>query len=297
MTRLATSFNTRNIRKIEAPIGGQMDYDRLRQVVPSLYAEGAHESRSNRYAYVPTIDIMRGLWKDGWAPTLACEARSRDVTKRGFTKHMVRFARRDGLVGSASIGARSELIMINSHDGATSYQMLAGLFRFVCCNGMVAGDIAGEVRVQHKGDILGQVIEGSYTVAKDFRQVESRAEDFRRITLNRDEQLVLAEAAHEARYGEDDGTGLARAIRPQQLLLARRSADTGNDLWSTFNRVQENVIRGGLSGVAQGSNGRLRRTSSRPVAGIDQDVKLNRILWKVAESMAAIKTGSTAIAA
>lgn len=293
----ASRFNPRAIRKLEAPVGGQIDYDRLRTVVPSLYAEAAHESRSDRYAYVPTIDIMRGLWKEGWAPTMACEAKSRDVTKRGFTKHMVRFGRRDALAGNGAIGARAELIMINSHDGATSYQMLAGLFCFVCCNGMVAGDQFGEVRVQHKGRILDHVIEGSYTVARDFRRVEGRAEEFRAITLNRDEQVILAEAAHEARFGEDEGSGLARAIRPQQLLAARRSADMGNDLWSTLNRVQENVVRGGLTGVAPGSNGRLRQTSSRPVQGIDQDVRLNRILWGVAEKMAEIKTGRPAVAA
>jgi hypothetical protein len=29
-----------------------------------------------------------------------------------------------------------EIIQLNSHDGSSSYQMLPGLFRSVCCNGL-----------------------------------------------------------------------------------------------------------------------------------------------------------------
>lgn len=44
---------------------------------------------------------------------------------------------------------------------------------------------------------------------------------------------------------------------------------------------QENLLKGGLSGrTAQG-----KRTQTRPVNGIDGDVKLNRALWVMAENM------------
>jgi len=54
--------------------------------------------------------------------------------------------------------------------------------------------------------------------------------------------------------------------------------------------VQENVIKGGLHGVQRDGNGRrLRAVSTRQVKGIDQDVKLNRALWQLAERMAELK--------
>ncbi len=53
-----------------------------------------------------------------------------------------------------------EIILLNSHDGSSSYQMIPGIFRFVCTNGTVCGNNFGEIRVPHKGDIVGQVIEG-----------------------------------------------------------------------------------------------------------------------------------------
>src|SRR3546814_6865351 len=54
----------------------------------------------------------------------------------------------------------NEIILLNSHDGTSSYQMLAGMFRFVCQNGLVCGDTVADVRVPHKGDVAGHVIEG-----------------------------------------------------------------------------------------------------------------------------------------
>src|SRR5690606_41616733 len=63
----------------------------------------------------------------------------------------------------------------NSHDGTSSYQMLAGMFRFVCSNGLVCGDTVADVRVPHKGDVAGSVIEGAYEVLQGFERVkESR---------------------------------------------------------------------------------------------------------------------------
>ncbi|HBE2376383.1 TPA: DUF932 domain-containing protein, partial [Escherichia coli] len=33
----------------------------------------------------------------------------------------------------------------------TTYQMIPGIFRFVCTNGLVRGNNFGEIRVPHKG--------------------------------------------------------------------------------------------------------------------------------------------------
>lgn len=51
-------------------------------------------------------------------------------------------------------------------------QMLAGVFRFVCANGMVCGDVQGDIRVRHSGEILDNVIEGAFTVLKGFDAVD-----------------------------------------------------------------------------------------------------------------------------
>ncbi|MGB8928316.1 MAG: DUF932 domain-containing protein [Pantoea agglomerans] len=52
--------------------------------------------------------------------------------------------------------------------------MIPGQFRFVCANDMLCGETFGEIRVLHKGDVVGQVIEGAYEVVKRFKAIEYR---------------------------------------------------------------------------------------------------------------------------
>lgn len=73
------------------------------------------------------------------------------------------------------------------------------------------------------------------------------------------------------------------------MLAPRRHADAGNDLWRTFNRVQENAIRGGMSAWDRDAAGHRRRTTTRDVNGIDADVRINKALWMLGERMAQIK--------
>lgn len=108
---------------------------------------------------------------------------------------------------------------------------------------------------------------------------------WKEIQLSAPEQSVLAESAHILRFADSDGK-VETPIQPSQLLRPRRYDDNKADLWSTFNRVQENVIKGGLSAYKPGTT---QRTSTRAVKGIDQDVRLNRALWMLSERMAEIR--------
>jgi hypothetical protein len=70
--------------------------DQLRRFVPSVYAEAAHESRSERYTYIPTAAILAGLRKEGFEPVSARQSRTRDASRYDFTKHMIRMRHRAG---------------------------------------------------------------------------------------------------------------------------------------------------------------------------------------------------------
>ena len=137
--------------------------------------------------------------------------------------------------------------------------------------------------------MVGQVIEGSLAIANQSEKALGQVESWQHLQLTSGDESAFAEAAHTLRFGDSEGE-TRTPITAAQLLHLRRTADGGNDLWRTFNRVQENVIRGGLSAVARDENGRrLRRVSTREVKGIDQDVKLNRAQWQLAERMAEVK--------
>lgn len=84
---LATRFarNTRVVRS-ETPLAE----DQMRHAAPSIFATGKHASRSARYTYIPTIDVLRGLRREGFEPFMVAQSQSRIEGKAEFTKHMIR---------------------------------------------------------------------------------------------------------------------------------------------------------------------------------------------------------------
>lgn len=252
--------------------------DQIRAVAPSIFATEKHESRSDRYAYVPTSDVLQGLRRQGFQPFMVAQTRVRDEGKREHAKHMLRLRHADQL----NAGQANEIIFLNSHDGSSAVQLLAGVFRFVCSNGLVCGDLHSDVRVRHSGRAVDDVIEGAFRVLEDFEQIGEKREGMQAVTLNAGEQAAFARAALALKYDTD----IAPApVTEAQLLTARRPEDKGNDLWRTFNRLQENAVKGGLDGRSK--TGKRMRT--RAVEGIDSNVKLNRVLWTLAEEMQRLK--------
>ncbi len=253
--------------------------DQIHRVAPSIFADAPHESRSQRYAYIPTAAVLAELRKEGFQPFMVCQTRVRDEGKREHTKHMLRLRHASQINGAEA----NEIVLLNSHDGTSSYQMLAGMFRFVCSNGLVCGDTVADVRVPHKGDVSGHVIEGAYEVLRGFERVKENRDAMRAITLHDSEAEVFARSALALKYDPTDNK--PAPITESQILMPRRFDDRRPDLWSVFNRTQENLTKGGLHG--RSANGRRQQT--RPVQGIDSDVRLNRALWMLADGLRQLK--------
>jgi hypothetical protein len=267
--------------------------DELRRLAPSIFAQDRHESRSERYTYIPTAEVVAGMRDNGFLPVAAKQGRSRVPGKADFTKHMIRFSPAGETVVARKIGGiYPEVAVVNSHDGTSTYQVMAGLLRLVCLNGMLVSDRElANVKIPHKGDVIGQVIEGSFTVIGESRKAIEAADYWSRITLTSDEQRVMAEAAHVIRFADADGC-VETPIRPNQLLQVRRREDDGASLWAVQNRIQENAIRGGLSAMGRDANNRPRLTTTREIRNIDADVKINRALWLLTERMAELKAAA-----
>ena len=263
----------------------------LYKLAPSVFATTAHESRSERFAPIPTIEIVRGLEKEGFGVVGAKQSLTRVEGKAPFTKHLLRIRKLDA-DSSYSVGDTvAEMLLKNANDGTSVYDLFAGLFRIACLNSMVSqvGTI-DSVKVRHTGDVMNKVIDGTFTVVENAKLALAAPAQWSQIKLDRDESLALAEAAREIRFGDAEGN-VDSPIQAVQLLTARRTEDSDRtNLWTNFNVIQENVIRGGLRGTRiDTETNRRRRMSTRAVAGIDQDIKLNRALWTLASKMAELK--------
>ncbi|HFU3368790.1 TPA: DUF932 domain-containing protein [Escherichia coli] len=268
MMRLVSRFGRINQIRRNRPL----TREELKQVVPSVFGENKHASRSEKYTYIPTITLLENLQREGFQPFFACQSRARDPGKREHTKHLLRLRRAGQITGQHV----PEIIILNSHDGASSFQLLPGIFRSVCTNSLVCGQSFGEIRVPHRGNVVEKVIKGAYEVLGVFDKVEEKREAMQSLLLSPPAQHALANAALQYRFGEGHQPVLAT-----QILTPRRSEDRKNDLWTTYQRLQENLLKGDLPGrTAKG-----KRSHTRAVNGIDSDIRLNRALWVMAENM------------
>ncbi|HUD46523.1 MAG TPA: DUF932 domain-containing protein [Candidatus Baltobacteraceae bacterium] len=271
-------FTTRSTKFIDR---SELNDDQIRAVAPSVFAASPLPDVSERYAFVPTTQIVSRLRQSGWSPVQAHEQIVRLDGRRGFQKHLLRYQRRD--VQAVAGEYSPELVLINSHDRSSAYQLHAGLFRFVCGNGMIVADATFErVSIRHSGFTSDEVIEASFKLLDHVPAITARVDAFKRRHLDSAEMAAFAEAALRLRF-ED----VAEApISPNKLLDCRRAEDAGNDLWHVFNRLQEHLTCGGQRDWSRRREDGRRFPRTRAISGLDQNIRLNRELWNLAERVA-----------
>ena len=255
-----------------------LEEDTLRRQAPSIYAAGPMVGVSGRYTFVPTARIISGLREQDWVPVAVEEQRIRTEARRGFQKHLLRFRRAEQMETLDEWNV--ELVLVNSHDAGCAYQLHTGIYRRICSNGLVLSDSQFEsIRFRHAGLEAEQVVQASLRLLDYMPRVVELVSRFRSRVLDPREAQQFAEQAVLLRYPT-----LAEApVDAATLIQVRRPEDEGADLWNTTNRVQESLIRGGVSDHHRDKHGKLR--SVRALRGIDSKVSLNKGLWGLAEQL------------
>jgi len=236
---------------------------------------------SSRYSFVPTLTAVDLLRDAGWFPVHAEQSAVRNTDREGYQRHLIRFAKH----GLSFDGERVDLVLYNSHDCGCAFKLIASVWRQICGNGLMVASEFANFSHKHIGFSPEAFIHSAGEIASAAGTIAERVDDMKIIEMTPDERGVFAQAAHGLIYDEPEQA----PVQPKQLLDERRYDDKGNDLWTTFNVIQENVMRGGLKGITRGGNGRLRRTTTRPVKALDRNIKLNQALWFLTEKMAELK--------
>ena len=87
--------------------------DEIMAYAPSVMAEAPHESRGDRYAFIPTINVLDGLRNAGFQPFEVRQTKCRDAGKREFTRHLVRMRHPDAIATQSEV---PEIVLLNSQD-------------------------------------------------------------------------------------------------------------------------------------------------------------------------------------
>lgn len=244
----------------------------MKTLPASALALTAAPTVSERYQFISSNEIVQRFAQEGWHVENATVAapRKRDPL---FAKHMIDFRHPDF---EPVHGAVPRIILVNSHDGSSSARVLAGVFRFVCANGLVVGNTVGKEVVRHTGDAAADLIYRMQQLARNTSDLYAKIDRWSKIDLSKAQRFEMARFAAQLRWGD------AQRFTPEDLLQVRRADDDRGDLWTTFNRLQENTVRGGIEGLSRSG----RAATSRPLSDISRSVDYNAQLWQLAEEVA-----------
>jgi hypothetical protein len=229
-------------------------------MAPAIFAtEPASYINQKLYTFTPTTGIIDQMNGQGWQLTKVQQSQSKSALRKDYGIHIVRFQHPDIYIKDENGGveARPEIVVINSHDGTKPLQFEAGLFRLVCENGLVlkTQDFGGfkERHTKFTLDSLKEKIEEKMSI------------------MNKTVGTI-------SRWAGKDMSAAERRAFATEALKPRRDADKANTLWHTFNRVQENLIKGGYQ-----MNNRTARAITNPM----EDMVLNQGLWQIADRFVA----------
>lgn len=269
--------------------------------LPSVLARHEAPGLSGKYRQYSTMDVIQSMGGLGWLPVMAQEQRVNLPDKAGYQKHMVRFRNKDAaLTGIRDLAA--EIILLNSHDGKSSYQIMAGLIRFACLNGLIVSEAQfGAIRIRHLGYDPQEVIEATAEVTCRVPAIMGKVREYKSLSMTLNESRAFAESALILKYGDDDdkierqhADGVEcfaigdRVFDTRRLLAPARTGDATDNLWGTYNIVQEKLTKGAKYERSEKTRDGSKKT--RGITGICENVRVNRGLWHLMEEMAKMKT-------
>ena len=248
------------------------------ELAPAIAAtKPAAHINLNRYKFTPTTEVISHMNDLGFVLTSAKQSMTKSDLRRDYGTHIVQFQHPElSIKGSdGKLEAKPTVILVNSHDGVMPIKFEMGMFRLVCSNGLMIKDQDfGGFRERHTKldfqsvkNLISEKIDSMNTVVGKISKWNS-------VEMSAGQRTAFAIEALAMRLNSDRQ---AEDYEINEILASRRREDDSNSLWHVFNRVQENLIKGGFQ---------MNNRTARPITNPIQDMTLNQGLWTLAEAYA-----------
>ena len=236
---------------------------------------------SERYRRIDNMEIATAVLPlfagNDQYEVMSCEVTENRLYLKVVNHRLEMEVRKGDIVQAGVMISNSEVGL-----GAVSIQPL--VYRLVCTNGLIVGARIAAINIRHMGHTGEDVIAASLRLASETPRIMDDIRRMQGVELPYKRQVDFVHEAARLRLGDD----YEDRIRPEALLSPRRWNDIGftaggpATVWQCFNRVQENLIRGGVPLKPQKDG--VRRRSLLALNGIDGNTRLNRELWDLADS-------------
>jgi hypothetical protein len=226
---------------------------------------------SNRYMNLDSNLIIDLMANEGYSVHEVKWNRTRTIAGE-YSKHMIDFRRPSDAKIDNEVSPR--ILFMNSNDGSTRARFLSGLIRYVCSNGLIVGSILSDYQAKHIGEETTYLLGYARSIINNTSKVFDQVEKMRSLSLSQSEILNFSLNVLKLRFNES-----SLDYDPIVFAAPRRLADTKRDLWTIFNRLQENAIKGGIP-ATKGKQGGT--AISRSISNIERDLELNTKIWSLA---------------
>jgi hypothetical protein len=213
-----------------------------------------------REFYIPTLDVITKLQHEGWQLKGVDEQRgkNRKISSNYVQMHHPDFAVKNS---KGKDEAYTSITISNSCNGAKPLQMSLGMFRQVCTNGLVMFDQHAETEnIKHIEINYRNLDRFIASVTNKTGKLLTEVSEMKHKGLSIEDMRKLATEAASLRYNDLED------INIDDLLTVNRVEDESNDLWTVFNRIQENL--------------------THDVSNMNEDIKLNKQLFSLANQYA-----------
>jgi len=187
--------------------------------------------------YIPNIDVVQKLQNEGSMINGVDEQRNNKTRK--ITNNYVQMTHPDFAVKNSKgkDEAYSSITIKNSCSGNQPLQMSLGAFRMVCSNGLVRFDEHAESeKIKHTEINYRDLDRFVHSLNNKAQDVIAQLNTWKEKDMTLEQMRTLAYNAAKLRYSEDDEN-----FNPDALLQVNRVEDEGDDVWTVFNRIQENL--------------------------------------------------------
>ena len=246
---------------------------------PNIFTSGRSSSRSEKYVHIPTSRIIQDIMDMGWQAVDGKMVKSKSKEAGLYKKHLIQFEHPSFTTPDHNV----RLLLTNSHDGSSNFKLDIGVFRLVCSNGLVVkSEDYGSIIIRHMGYTTEDVINAVNVMIVRAPQIMNSIEVMRSIKLTDEQMMEFALKSACIRFDtkEEEVEQLKKHLDITQLLGITRPEDSGEDLWTVYNRVQEKVINGDFNYT--NDKGKVRK--AREIKNIDRDMVINQSMWELASS-------------
>ena len=123
--------------------------------------------------------------------------------------------------------------------------------------------------------------------AEQYRTVGDHVTEMQKVILNRDQKTDFAMRAvalrEPLRFVNEDGTinasEITKSLNPLELFKPVRPQDKKDDLWTTFNVIQERTVQGLYERKSEAG----RKANPRTITNAARHLNFNKDLWSLAE--------------